>query len=77
MVNPPIQKQDLRLIPSKLDASVLDLTVIQSHWYVDIFTLRTNASFITIGSAVLMIYSIFSKIRDIPIKIAHTPTACI
>ena len=37
-------KKYLRLIPSKLDASVLYLTAIQLHWYVDIFPFHKNAS---------------------------------
>ena len=41
---------ELRLIPSELDASVLDLTVIKSHLYLYIFPLCTNASSVVIGS---------------------------
>ena len=40
----------MRLIPSKLDASVLYSEVIKSYWYVDIFPLRRNTSFVAIRS---------------------------
>ena len=59
--------KDMRLIQSKLYASVLDLTVIQSNCYVDIFPLHTNTSSGAIGSSVLMLHSISRKIRDMKI----------
>ena len=63
----PSNNKELRLILSKLDASVLDLTVIQSNCYVDIFPLHTNTSSGAIGSSVLMLHSISRKIRDMKI----------
>ena len=54
--------KELRLTSSKFDTSVLDLTLIQSHWYVDIFFLHTNNSSFAIGSSVLMIYNISRKV---------------
>ena len=60
-------KKYLRLIPSKLDASVLYLTAIQSHWYVDIFPFHKNASSVAIGSSVLMFRSISRKGSDMKI----------
>ena len=63
----PFNINDMRLIPPKLDASVLDLTVIQSNCYVDIFPLHTNTSSGAIGSSVLMLHSISRKIRDMKI----------
>ena len=55
-------KKYLRLIPSKLDASVLYLTAIQLHWYVDIFPFHKNASSVAIGSSVLILRSIYRKL---------------
>ena len=40
--------KDMRLIQSKLYASVLDFTEIKSQWYVDIFLLHTNTSSVVI-----------------------------
>ena len=57
----------MRLIPSKLDFSVLDLMVIQSHWYVDIFPLHINTSSVAIGSSVLFLHSNFGKVRNMKI----------
>ena len=63
----PFNINEMRLIPPKLDASVLDLTGIKPHWYVNIFHLRTKASYVSIYSSVLMIHSIYSKLRDMKI----------
>ena len=60
----PFNNKYARLIPSKLDAYVLYFTVIQSHFCVDIFPLQTNASYVSIGSLVLMLHSISRKVRD-------------
>ena len=59
--------KELTLIPSKLDASVLYLTGIQSHWYVDIFPFHKNASSVAIGSSVLMLHSIYRKLSAMKI----------
>ena len=64
----PFNNKELRLITSKLYASVLDLTGIKLHWYVDIFPLHTNNSSVVIGSSVLMIHSIYRKLGDIKIN---------
>ena len=44
----PFNINEMRLIPPKLDASVLDLTGIKPHWYVNIFPLRKKASSVDI-----------------------------
>ena len=55
----------IMLIPYKFDYCVLYLMVIKSHWYVDICPLHTNISSVFIGSSVLILHSIFSKVRDL------------
>ena len=42
--------KELKVSPSKLDSSVLNLTGIKSHCYVEMFHLHKNASYVAIVS---------------------------